>query len=156
MAEKVVRGSGKGPSYYAHTTIYRFCSQDLRQKRPLTARALVPTSVRLSVRPTNRPSVCLSRFPWKVHVSLRRPPCTYSPLGRSYLAPLIKIRTSFPSQNALSFVSAPRGRQRGNRDGKAGAVGFRESHWRVVVQPRPLDVETSVSTAPVLSGLSLF
>lgn len=40
-------------------------------------------------------------------------------------------------------------------EGEPGCCRFRESHWRVVVQPRPLDVETSVSTTRIERTLAL-
>lgn len=127
--------SGKGPSYYARTLQFTASTrQALHRKSPLTV-------------PLGRP--CCLRLPWKI-VSRSR----YN--GRLYTArgPFkdlisrhgwIKIRMSFFLESKCIIVRFRTmvARSPGAEPGCCCRF-FRESHWRVVVQPRPLDVETSV------------
>lgn len=129
----------------AHTTIYRFYSPGL-PKEPLDCSA--------------QSTVCL-KLPWKV--ASRFDGCLYGTARGSFKDLIsrrgwIKIRMSSFLESKCIIVRFRTMVARPLREEPSCYYRYRcflESHWRVVVQPRPLDVETSVPTIRIERTLAL-
>jgi len=141
--------TGKGPSYYVRTLQFTASTrQACTERAPLTAARGRPcvSDFLGKVAPRFDGRLYTARDPFKDLISLRG---------------WIKIRTSsFLESKCIivrfrAMVARTARRRKESLDCYYCCRCFRESHWRVVVQPRPLDVETSVPTTRIERTLAL-